>query len=402
MVTLIPDSGRAYLSKFYDDNYMLEHGLLERGSTPPPTVGEVLRHQRASATTAARAGGDRDPPRVGDAIALMQRYSISQLPVVRRDPAELDDVVGSLHERGLLDRVFKDPDALEQEVAEAMQPPLHVVDAGESIDRVFADLTGGSPAVVVADGGRPGGRADPLRPARVSGRPTGARRSMISVNALRRHVIAAQGYAGRRLNSNADDVEATIRRLGAVQLDSISTVDRSHRLTLGARIGVYPKGTISKLLGEGRVFEYWAHEACLMTTDNWPMWKRRMDEFRDPPVARGGDRQGSASWPTRCSVRSASAGRWARAISRARDPAGCGTRKPAKIMLEALWSSGDLAIAGRQGFQRLYDLSERVIPAAYLEAPIPTETEFLRAVTLWAVTTRGALTERRGVSSMRG
>ena len=106
---------------------------------------------------------------------------------------------------------------------------------------------------------------------------------MISVNALRRHVIAAQGYAGRRLNSNADDVEATIRRLGAVQLDSISTVDRSHRLTLGARIGVYPKGTISKLLGEGRVFEYWAHEACLMTTDNWPMWKRRMDEFRIHP-----------------------------------------------------------------------------------------------------------------------
>ena len=72
---------------------------------------------------------------VGDAIALMQRYSISQLPVVRRDPAELDDVVGSLQERGLLDRVFKDPGALEHEVAEAMQPPLHVVDAGESIDR---------------------------------------------------------------------------------------------------------------------------------------------------------------------------------------------------------------------------------------------------------------------------
>ena len=75
--------------------------------------------------------------------------------MVRSTPADsLADVVGSLHERGLLDRVFKNPDALHEDVASAMQPPLHVVDAGESVDRVFADLTAGSPAVVVADGGR--------------------------------------------------------------------------------------------------------------------------------------------------------------------------------------------------------------------------------------------------------
>jgi cystathionine beta-synthase len=157
VVTLIPDSGRAYLSKFYDDNYMLEHGLLERGATTPPTVAEVLEYHRSSHNGLPALVVIETHHRVGDAIALMQRYSISQLPVVRRVPAELDDVVGSLHERGLLDRVFKDPAALEHEVAEAMQPPLHVVDAGESIDRVFADLTGGSPAVVVADGGRPAG-----------------------------------------------------------------------------------------------------------------------------------------------------------------------------------------------------------------------------------------------------
>jgi cystathionine beta-synthase len=95
---------------------------------------------------------------VGEAIDLMQRYSISQLPVVRTIPAEsLSDVVGSLQERGLLDRVFKNPDALNEGVAQAMQPPLHVIDASESIDRVFADLTAGSPAVVVARGGRPAG-----------------------------------------------------------------------------------------------------------------------------------------------------------------------------------------------------------------------------------------------------
>ncbi|HWG83646.1 MAG TPA: CBS domain-containing protein, partial [Gaiellales bacterium] len=96
--------------------------------------------------------------KVGEAIELMQRYSISQLPVVRADPvASLADVVGSLQERGLLDRVFKSPDALNEGVAQAMQPPLHVVDATESVDRVFADLTAGSPAVVVVEDGRPAG-----------------------------------------------------------------------------------------------------------------------------------------------------------------------------------------------------------------------------------------------------
>jgi uncharacterized protein YcaQ len=216
---------------------------------------------------------------------------------------------------------------------------------------------------------------------------------MISVEAVRRHVIAAQGYAGRRLSSNADDVETTIRSLGAVQLDSISTVDRSHRLTLGARIGTYPKEAVSKLLGEGRLFEYWAHEACLMTTDRWPMWKRRMDEYQVHPwhgevVAKNPDLAGQVLAEIR---------ERGPLGSRHFEGAGSGGMwnwKPAKVMLEALWSSGELAIAGRQGFQRLYDLSERVIPAEYLAAPIPTETEFLREVTVWAVTSRGALTER--------
>jgi cystathionine beta-synthase len=156
VVTLIPDSGRAYLSKFYDDNYMLEHGFLER-SAPAPTVAEVLRFVRGEHTGLPELVVIEADHRVGEAIELMQRYSISQLPVVRRQPAGLEDLVGSLHERGLLDRVFKNPDALEDGVAAAMQPPLHVVEATASVDRVFADLTAGSPAVVVAAQGRAAG-----------------------------------------------------------------------------------------------------------------------------------------------------------------------------------------------------------------------------------------------------
>ena len=86
----------------------------------------------------------------------MQRYSISQLPVVRHEPAEsLADIVGSLQERGVLDRVFKNSDALNEDVAALMQPPLAAVDVGDTLDQVFADLSGPSAAVVVAAAGRP-------------------------------------------------------------------------------------------------------------------------------------------------------------------------------------------------------------------------------------------------------
>jgi cystathionine beta-synthase len=96
--------------------------------------------------------------KLGRAIELMQRYSISQLPVVRNARADsLTDLVGSLQERSLLDRVFKNPDTLNADVASAMQPPLAAVDAEESVDEVFARLTDGNPAVVVARNGKPAG-----------------------------------------------------------------------------------------------------------------------------------------------------------------------------------------------------------------------------------------------------
>src|SRR5204863_106819 len=96
--------------------------------------------------------------KVGEAIELMQQYSISQLPVVRDGASEsLADVVGSLQDRDLLDRVFKNPDALHEDVANAMQPPLATIDIGDSLDEVFPTLTGRTNAVVVAREGRPVG-----------------------------------------------------------------------------------------------------------------------------------------------------------------------------------------------------------------------------------------------------
>ncbi|MGL6280557.1 MAG: DNA glycosylase AlkZ-like family protein, partial [Gaiella sp.] len=81
--------------------------------------------------------------------------------------------------------------------------------------------------------------------------------------AIRRIAIHAQGYAGRSRRGTTAEVERAITRLSCVQLDSISTVERSHRIALGARVGDHPRDAVSTLLRTGRVFEYWAHEACL-------------------------------------------------------------------------------------------------------------------------------------------
>jgi cystathionine beta-synthase len=157
ILTMIPDSGRSYMSKFYDDNWMLEHGFVER-RVPPPTVSELLRSKRAEETEVPALVTIAAHQKVGEAIDVMQRYSISQLPVVRDGSvASLADVIGSLQDRDLLDRVFKNPDALHEDVAAAMQPPLAAVDAGQTLDEVFATLTGRTNAVVVATDGKPVG-----------------------------------------------------------------------------------------------------------------------------------------------------------------------------------------------------------------------------------------------------
>ena len=156
VLILFPDSGRSYLSKFYDDNWMLQYGFLERAA-PTPAVEEVLRFRRVGHETPTLVTiGSHE--KVGAAIEAMKLYGISQLPVVRNEPVEsLADVVGSLQERELLDRVFRNADALNEDVAVAMQPPLPAVDAEASLDEVYAGLSGGTGAVVVASAGRPTG-----------------------------------------------------------------------------------------------------------------------------------------------------------------------------------------------------------------------------------------------------
>jgi len=153
VLALIADSGRSYMSKFYDDNWMLEHGFLER-QAPLPTVEEVLlaKHGGAPPDLVTIAAHQK----VGEGIDTMQRYGISQLPVVRNGECDsLADVIGSLQDRALLERVFSNPDVLHEDVAAAMQPPLAAVEASSAFEDVFATLTGGATAVLVAREGKP-------------------------------------------------------------------------------------------------------------------------------------------------------------------------------------------------------------------------------------------------------
>jgi len=155
VLALIPDSGRSYLSKFYDDNWMLEHGFLER-QAPLPTVEDVMRAKHGGELPALVTISAHQ--KVGEGIDAMQRFGISQLPVVRDGECEsLADVIGSLQDRALLERVFVNPDVLHEDVASAMQPPLAAIDASSTVDEVFSTLTGGTNAVVVARAGRPVG-----------------------------------------------------------------------------------------------------------------------------------------------------------------------------------------------------------------------------------------------------
>ena len=213
----------------------------------------------------------------------------------------------------------------------------------------------------------------------------------VSATTIRRLAVAAQGYAGRYRRATGASVEAAIRSLSCVQLDSISIVERSHRIALASRVGDYPSDTVSRLLAEGRIFEYWAHEACLLPIEAWPLFRRAMEN-------------GGRGWYGEVARKHPHLADEIRAEIRERGPlasrhfegAAGGDMwnwKPAKATLERLWNHGELAISGRQGFQRVYDLAERVIPRAQLEAPVPSEAEVLHTFAEQAVRARGVLTE---------
>jgi cystathionine beta-synthase len=147
IVVIFPDTGRNYLSKLYSDAWLLQYGFLDRPEVI--RVEEVLASKHGDIPVVVSIGAH---DKVRQAIDRLQEYGISQAPVVREDSQEVTAFVGSIRERTVLDRIFRDPDSLQADVAEVMAPPFPMVEFDEPLEVAFAELQH-SPAVLVAKQG---------------------------------------------------------------------------------------------------------------------------------------------------------------------------------------------------------------------------------------------------------
>ena len=148
MVVIFPDTGRNYLSKLYSDSWMLQYGFLERRAIV--RVEEVLSTKPAGLPPVVSVDAHG---KVRQAIDVLNEYGISQAPVAREPGDEVTSLVGSIRERTLLDRVFRDPDSLQADVAQVMEGPLPLVETDDPIEVAFEQLQN-QPAVVVSKDGR--------------------------------------------------------------------------------------------------------------------------------------------------------------------------------------------------------------------------------------------------------
>jgi cystathionine beta-synthase len=160
VAVILPDGGRAYLSKIFNDAWMASHGMLERSSDR--SVGDVLR--------AKQAAGEIPPlvvvethQKVKHAIALLHEHRVSQLPVVSSTDAGA--MVGSIGERGLLKRAASNPGLMGTDIVDVMEPPFPAVAAADPVREAVELLSGDRQALLVTEAGRPTGivtRADLL------------------------------------------------------------------------------------------------------------------------------------------------------------------------------------------------------------------------------------------------
>ncbi len=159
VVVLIPDSGRGYLSKLYNDEWMADHGFLR---TSGHTVADLLERKGARLMGLIHVHPGET---ARQAIAVMAEIDVSQIPVIGAEPPlAAAEVVGAVHERDLMQRAVRDPGILDRTVAEVMGVPLPSVGVGETVDIAVMRLED-SPAVTVLDNGHPVGvitRSDAL------------------------------------------------------------------------------------------------------------------------------------------------------------------------------------------------------------------------------------------------
>jgi uncharacterized protein len=234
----------------------------------------------------------------------------------------------------------------------------------------------------------------------------------LSAAQARRAAIAAQGLAAARPRGRVDvrHLRRALDALGIVQLDSVNVFSRSHYMPLFSRLGPYPRETLDGLTvhqngQNGRtatdsreLFEYWGHEASLIPVDMQPLLRWRMARADD--LAWAGVARVAKDEPALVArvlklvreegpIRAAAIG----APKRVRQAGEMWNWNAGKKALEYLFFSGQVTAERRVNFERLYDLPERVLPAAVLEAPTPPEDEAQRELLLFSARRLGVATE---------
>jgi cystathionine beta-synthase len=148
IVVILPDTGRNYLSKLYSETWMRQYGFVEGPEVV--AVREILGVKPGELPAVVAVGAHE---KVRHAVDTLQQFNISQAPVTRDGGEDVTALVGSIQERDLLDRIFRDPDALQADVAQVMGPPLPLVEGDDPIEVAF-DRLQSAPAVVVSHDGR--------------------------------------------------------------------------------------------------------------------------------------------------------------------------------------------------------------------------------------------------------
>jgi uncharacterized protein YcaQ len=211
----------------------------------------------------------------------------------------------------------------------------------------------------------------------------------LSLSQARRIALAAQGLAGARAGGKQDarHLRRTLGHVQLLQIDSVNVLSRAHYLPLFSRMGRYPHALLDRAAwGKPRgLFEYWAHEASLLPLDLHPLlrWRMARAERGEGMWARlrafAGERRGEADAVL---ARIAAEGPLAASdFEGGKGAGGWWEWSHAKAALEWLFWSGRVTTATRRSsFERVYDLSERVIPAEVLSLPTPAKEDAQRAL----------------------
>jgi uncharacterized protein YcaQ len=209
-------------------------------------------------------------------------------------------------------------------------------------------------------------------------------------------LLAAQGLLDPPAPATKPDVLGCIRRMGALQIDTIHVVARSPYLVLWSRLGSYEPRWLEELLAEGGLFEYWAHEACLLPIELYPLFRHRME---DPgslgwKYSHGGlAEHAEVAERVMAHIRADGEVKSSHFERKDGQSGGWWNLKPEKRALEYLFSAGALMIARRERFQRVYDLRERVLPETLWKKRVSPEAA-RRELTLLSALALGVATER--------